>query len=382
MDEIEKIKAEYAPKIKESVKIDGVAGSIALEGEDVTVIVKTFITSLDSKFHITCNELFKILGMQYDSNKVNSLLVKIDINHTAYIYTNFPIQQKVRLKDSKKAGMPIFKNEIIDIVSVVFKDDLTSIDFKESDKIIWLFRNNWRFGLYFDFSKKINPLTLQNELARCYKDLEYYNLYYSISNTQGFYKMTQDGWFPFIQFIDGEFETLGEYYKLEDARRDKFIESFVKKYTNEKIKGIYERWWNKNVFNEKRDVLLAGIDAYLQGTKSGFINAIKTLTTEIEGIIRLSFFRELGANPSTKEMIEYISKKGNDRFNSVGSLVFPQFFFEYLKEYFFKGFNIGKNNLPNSRHSVAHGVLPSESYSMINAFKLILILDQIYFFLI
>ncbi|MHC5822747.1 MAG: hypothetical protein ACYT04_44660, partial [Nostoc sp.] len=65
----------------------------------------------------------------------------------------------------------------------------------------------------------------------------------------------------------------------------------------------------------------------------------------------------------------------------LGSLCFPNRFLDYLNNYIFKGFDVQIGQIPESRHSVAHGVAQDDVYCKEFALKLILTLENIYFFL-
>ena len=65
----------------------------------------------------------------------------------------------------------------------------------------------------------------------------------------------------------------------------------------------------------------------------------------------------------------------------MGSLGFPDRFLDYLNDYIFQSFDIEKGDVPESRHSVAHGVAEDGIYTKEYCVKLILTLDNIYFFL-
>ena len=81
------------------------------------------------------------------------------------------------------------------------------------------------------------------------------------------------------------------------------------------------------------------------------------------------------------DLKEYITSKGQNKFSSLGSLCFPDKFLNYLSNYIFRGFNVQTGKIPESRHSVAHGVAQDDVYNREFALKLILTLDNIYFFL-
>lgn len=176
------------------------------------------------------------------------------------------------------------------------------------------------------------------------------------------------------------FQHLIDYYT--DSKKYIFqIEQILEYFNQDRILELHTYWWSNPAFNEKREIIEAGIEAYLQGTKSGYINAIKTLATEAEGIIRLAYFREFGKSPNTQEIKQFITDRGEKRFSSAGSLSFPKLFYDYLSQSVFKRFDLELGKIPSSRHSYAHGVAGLENYDQIRAFQLILTLDQIYFFL-
>lgn len=126
--------------------------------------------------------------------------------------------------------------------------------------------------------------------------------------------------------------------------------------------------------------MISGIDAYLMNTAGGFITSIKTLYSEIEGIVRINYLKEIGANPSFSQLINYVEGKASVKFGSYNSLGFPGIFYEYLKEVVFRSFDLKQGIVNLSRHSTSHGVAKSTDYTKAKAFEAILVLDQIYFY--
>ena len=57
------------------------------------------------------------------------------------------------------------------------------------------------------------------------------------------------------------------------------------------------------------------------------------------------------------------------------------YFFKYLESVVFRGFDVDKDDVELSRHSVGHGVAAQEKYTKVRASQLILVLDQIHFYL-
>ena len=192
--------------------------------------------------------------------------------------------------------------------------------------------------------------------------------------------MLKDGWFPFIQLLGKDFEKLSRCYN-EKKHFNLLISGFLKQFDKNRIDSFTQYWWDKAILNEKRTLIEAGINAYLLGTEAGFINCIKNLFTEIEGIFRLTYFREKGTDPNFSQLKTFIKEKASNSFNVENSLGFPDIFFNYADLFLFKNFSISECNVELSRHSVSHGVASSTKYTQTSALQLILTLDQIYFFI-
>ncbi|MBN2410828.1 hypothetical protein JXQ31_03985, partial [candidate division KSB1 bacterium] len=76
-----------------------------------------------------------------------------------------------------------------------------------------------------------------------------------------------------------------------------------------------------------------------------------------------------------------VIEKGRIKADSDLSLFFPEAFFKYLSESIFPQFDIEKDNITLSRHTSSHGVAKAEDYNQERALQMILILDQIFFYI-
>lgn len=374
------ISDKYKPIIRDGIKIDGIAGETIPKDANGTIIQKSFIASGNKNFERCCNSILGLVLGNSQNETLNRVLVVIKKDNRAIIYQNFPLKFQIRAKKAVKAFQIVYQNDIIDITGVEFSDAVFNLDIENGDKFIWLFRTNWKFGLYFDFSTRLDVSRLSGELAECYKRLAYFDLYSFLENEKGVKDLINEGWFPFVQLVGSRFQSLMDYYA--DEKKYAFqVERIVEYFDKDDLLELSSNWWNNPLLNEKRDILEAGIEAYFQGTKAGYINAIKTISTEIEGVIRIAYFRDFGKQPSTLEIKQYITSLGEKKFSSAGSLGFPKLFYEYLNLSIFKGFDLQAGEIPSSRHSFAHGVAKLENYNQIRALQLLLTLDQIYFYL-
>lgn len=193
-------------------------------------------------------------------------------------------------------------------------------------------------------------------------------------------RLIDRGWFPFIQFSVDEFRQL-RYGIGHPSELNVAEDSVVKGFSAERIDRVSDSWWKNPAFRDKKEIIVAGLNAYKEGSDEQIINCVKNLVSEAEGIVRLHFHRNVGKNPKTRELMEYVSKLAKKAFPSSDSLAFPRLFHDYLDAFLFRGFNLDGRNIELSRHSVTHGVVPARQYTRTRALQVILCLDQIHHYM-
>jgi len=367
----------YKPEIKQKVLVDGVAVESADKGAKIKFIKKGFITSLQDDFKFTADQFISLFSPS--NPKINELLVLIKNDNSAKIYSKFPLSARMRAKGDVKKGASLTREDIFDISTLEFRDSIYEIDIENDDKVIYLFRIGWEFGLFFDLTKKLKLSDLQEEIGHCYQRLFYRDLYSFIENKNYFTSLLADGWFPFIRLIGKNFDKIIRHYK-EGKKHNFQIDDVMSTYTKEKIESFTKYWWRKKIFKDKKKILEAGISAFLQNDESGFINCINTLYPQIEGIMGLDYFKAHNKERfSHKELVTYIKQKATTKFNTL-STGFPSEFYEYLN-LIFKDFDLKTGKLDLSRHTTSHGHARPDDFTKAKALQAILILDQIYFYL-
>ena len=290
---IDDIKKSYEPLVRDVEDLAGLLMSSGAKGEQVNVLQKHFFTSCEDNHRHFFNELLgTVLGPNLENlNKVLTVIRE----KKAYIYKNYPMVLESRLKEDVKAHRVVFENQVLDILGVKFRDAVFNLDIKDGDKFLWLFRDGWSFGLYFDFSGKMKVDDLWGELGTCYRKIRYYSLYSFLSTENNFDRLLARGWFPFAQILGSEFDQLRWSLDHDDTKEITITENnVIKSFTRERIDKFTGYWWRNEIFRKKRELLTAGINAYLRADADGIINCIKTLTSEIEGIIRLDYHRTKG----------------------------------------------------------------------------------------
>jgi hypothetical protein len=376
-----RVEGLYEPEIIEDFQLAGFSGKTVDEGEMTSVIQKFFITSLEKDFPLIATNLLSLIVSIDPGASLNSLLVLIKPDNKGYVYYKFPFGCQMVAKRAIEAYRCVFRKDVVDITSVFFRDMVIDLNPEDGDRLIWLFRQNWTFGLFFDLTGNLKSESILEEMGICYRRLAYLSEYLFLEKTSNFSQMVEDGWFPFVNLIGEGIDDIRTYYE-EGEKHPSIINKLILSFDEVRLTDIISRWWSNPLFNSKKKILQAGVNSYLANTEEGYINAVKNLSTELEGIIRVSYHDDYGKNPSSiRELKEYITNKGQNKFSSLGSLCFPDRFLDYLSNYIFRGFDVQTGKIPESRHSVAHGVAQDDVYNREFALKLILTLDNIYFFL-
>lgn len=370
-------------------ELKGLTIEDVVEGEECKLLAKAFITSDNSLFFSAVNMISSFVPGIDISSELNKILIIINNENKANIYLNYPLSMNIHFKpnvlkkqnDIIKKGTVIFKNEILDMTEIVFKDGVINLDIQDSNKIIWLFRLNWRFGLYFDFTGNLLKNTIGQELASYYRYLSYINIYEEIEKETNDEIIFKNGWFPFIQLIiNDDYNHIIRFIKYEDKKRLTLMQSILIKYDEKMLNEMCDNWWKTEIFMRKREILKAGIEAYLQKTNSGYITSIKTLSTEIEDIIKTSIEKNNDLKMNKKKFKEYIKERGLNKFKTKTSMFFPEMFYEYLSNNVFRHFN-DDELIPDSRHAFAHGKANENQYTQERALQMILTIDQINYFI-
>jgi hypothetical protein len=339
------------------------------------------LVSDDPRFYIYIEEISKIFLQGILVNSVYQFLVIIHEDLSADLYVNdIPVTIMMRTKRPLQKGELIWSNDIIDIERMV----INNIKISESDKIIYCFKTGWKFALFFYLNRKI-PLDIEKmqvELGSLYRYLSFQYIYDVLDSELHFDSLLKDGWFPFIELLSSDFKEISESYKETPIYLDR-VKRVVDKFDKDRINRIITKWWHNPIFLDKKQILEAGINSYLRDDDEGFISCIKTILPEIEGIIRLQYFEETGKGKSVNitDLISYITKKGSDKTGSDLSLFLPRAFLDYLKVSIFPKFNLETGDVSLSRHSSSHGVAKTEDYTKSRALQMILILDQVYFYI-
>ena len=353
-----------------------------LPGETGEACIYAFFDSSQEAFH----RITPQLGGQYLHAKLGWLgdwpefliVIHNDLNAEAYIGC-VPVAMAFRAKRNIQAGTQVPAHHLADITEA----HIEGVKIVDSDSIIYCFRHDWRFGLYFDLGpslrKDCRKSDLAKELGAAYRHLMFFDDYAGARELHD-KGLENDGWFPFVELLGREFISLIDAYRDSD-QKVALLQSFLKKFDKGRLEEFIKYWWDDDVLESKKEIIMAGVDAYLTDSQSGFIAAIKTLYSEIEGVVRLKYCAENNTGNATfNQLYEYVHSKAASVYD-FNSLAFPNEFYRYIREQVFANFDVKAGNIPLSRHSSAHGVAGAHEYTKARALQAILTLDQLRQFL-
>lgn len=113
---------------------------------------------------------------------------------------------KIRTKRAVEAGEPVFENDIADVTAMSFP----LVEIGKEDRILCIFREGWRFALFFDFNSDgdLSIEKMEQDLGTLFRRLKYRDLYDAIADETIFGRLIDAGWFPFVEILNAEFGEL------------------------------------------------------------------------------------------------------------------------------------------------------------------------------
>lgn len=370
-------------RFKDVENFVGFAVSLARGGETVKVWTRLSVTSDESIFHKLVEEFADaIRGMSkpgesvVDIKRANVVLLVIRHDLTADLWVDSAaISLLCAVRRAVSSGEVIFENDIADVAAMSFPD----VNIEKSDKVLCIFRQDWRFGFAFDMNPN-GDLDLDNfnrTLGALYRTLKYKHLYQFLSNQDAFNELVGRGWFPFVETIGSEFMKILSHYE-SGFDISEVEQEIVASFTSERLTRVYERWQSKQHFATRSLILKSALDSF---ERKDAISAIKIILTEIEGVLNDAYRAENnGVGARLKTLLEFAEKSGERKAGGSETLFLPLAFGHYLRKCAFADFDpVSKDGTASSRHAISHGEAPQESYTMVRALQVLLTLDQLAF---
>lgn len=365
-------------------RLDGVSANSALGGMTANVWVRRATTSVDPVFHQMVESFSAVISHDaaqnhvrvppLDGAKVVLYVMKADGTADLWI-DNMAISMTCVVKRDVAPLTFIFEQDIADILDMRFP----CIDIHETDRVLCLFREGWRFALAFDFNPegKLDLDSFCKTLGALHRDLRYRHIYDAMEDEVLFNRLATAGWFPFVEILISDFKELLEHCRADLPLADA-EEKMLAAFNEGRLANIYKRWMAKPHFAAKEALLKSAVDAY---NRLDAVATIKIVLTEIEGIMGEAYRAVHGQSAKTKDLLQFVTAAAEQRAGRPDTLMFPAAFARYLTAYTFANFDpIAQTGTAGSRHAVGHGAAATDSYTMTRALQAILTLDQLAFY--
>jgi hypothetical protein len=273
------------------------------------------------------------------------------------------------------AGTVIFENDIADVTAMSFP----LVELSEKDRVVCIFREGWRFALFFDFNPegKLSIEDMERDLSTLYRRLKYRDLYDAVADKNVFDRLITAGWFPFVEILGAEFRQLANHceagFELEELET-KLLAAFDAK----RVEAMFKRWMGKPHFAGKERLLQSALNNFASGDS---IAVLKIVLTEIEGILGEAYRKIHGKGAKLKKLLEFAVQSAEQKAGQPDTLLFPAAFAHYLKSHTFAEFDpVARTGKASSRHAVGHGEADADSYTQVRALQALLTLDQLAFY--
>lgn len=369
---------------KDVEPLAGFAAEAAKGGQQLKVWTKLALTSDDPLFHRLVENLANVIhhmaqqaGIGVNLRRADTVLLVLKPDATAELWLDTAaVSIRCAVKRAMAAGTVVFEHDIADVTGMTFP----CVTFGAGDKVLCLFRQDWRFGVAFDMNPegKLDIEGFTTTLGTLYRELRYKHLYDALSKPEVFDRLLTAGWFPFAEIITAEFNELLHHCEA-GFNVGEIEDGIIAKFDDVRMLRILERWIAKPHFATKADLLKAAIAAFRNKEP---VAVIKILLTEIEGVLNDAHRAAHGGQGAKlKDLLAFVEASAEHKAGGSNTLLFPKAFGRYLREHTFANFDpIAQTGTAGSRHAVGHGAASQDSYTMPRALQAILTLDQLAFY--
>lgn len=362
----------------------GFAAEPGRGGQAVKIWTRLALTSDDPLFHrltegfaSTVHHMAQQTGTSVRLNSADTVLLVIKADNTAELWLDTAaVSIRCAVKRNIAAGGVVFEQDIADVIGMGFP----CVNIETTDRVLCIFRQDWRFALAFDFNPdgRLDIEGFSSTLGTLYRELRYRHLYEALADQTLFDRLVASGWFPFVEIISGEFKDILHHFEA-GFNVTEIENTVLAKFDEARVQRILERWIAKPHYASKEALLRAAIDAY---TRREPVAVIKILLTEIEGVLNDAYrVAHGGQGAKLKELLNFAMESAEQKAGRSDTLLLTAAFAQYLAAHTFANFDPAvQTGAADSRHAVGHGAAASESYTMPRALQAILTLDQLAFY--
>jgi hypothetical protein len=365
------------------LQLNGVAGETGRGGQTIKVFTRLSLTSDDRLFHRVVEGLTghiedRVRAVEKNVNLTRSsyVLLVIHPDNTGELWLDTAaVSLNIMAKRPVVVGAAIFEADVADVVAMSFP--LVAIG--KEDRVVCVFREGWRFALFFDFNPggELSIDRMERDLGTLYRRLKYRDLYDAIADESVFGRLTEAGWFPFVEILGREFRGLVSHceagFDLEEAETN-----LLAAFDTQRVETMFARWMAKTHFAGKERLLRSALNNFVSGDA---VAALKIILTEIEGILSDAYRQIHGNSAKLETLLKFAVKSAENKAGQPDTLLLSAAFAHYLKSHTFAKFDpLTRTGKASSRHAVGHGQADADSYTQVRALQALLTLDQIAFY--
>jgi hypothetical protein len=353
--------------------IHGISASHGFTGEPMQVETEAFYTTNDGSKFIELVEMLSehFLSSRLHTSTVDHLLFFLNRKNEGILYLNELtfIQTITYGKDIQK-GEAVLEDHIVDVHRLeLVGADGSPVVVPDDCGVIFLFSIGWRKGLYFNFQPLPGPngnvSDYSSRFGRVYGQLQFQEK--TSLDEQQWKQLSEWGWFPFSCLTKSELREIGSWSRQNRFPPDVFTK--ICQNFKARLPSRVDNWMRRPELEVHKDFIHRAVEAYL---KDDYLGTITFLYPRIEGLM---WEKTKAWSKQTTLVENWVMDR------EPASLLLPARFKEYLLTVYFKKFDLLKNDVPLSRHTVGHGFSRASDYTFENATLTFMVFDQMYQFL-
>lgn len=164
--------------------IDGFVERSARKGEEVSLLQKEKILADNLKFYVFVNQLDShfLRPANIDGDTITCFFVLFHNDGTVDIYPNYSgVYLQVQFKRDMTKGEIAYVSDV-DEVSRYQIEEVEDAAFRSDDAIICVMKVGWKYGLFFDFTRKTTAEEVWMQLGQLYNSLHIGRIIENIQN--------------------------------------------------------------------------------------------------------------------------------------------------------------------------------------------------------
>ena len=204
------------PVCLKDLNLAGVSAEAARNGDEVEIWTRLALTSDQELFHKIVGNLASVIehsaraaGRPVQISRSHMVLLVLHPDNTGELWLDTAAvctYTTLKRPGPISAGTLLFESDVADISGMWFP----RVDIGHQDRFLCLFREGWRFALYFDFNPdgELAVEEAKRVLGTLLRRMRYADMYAALAHEPTFHSLVASGWFPFLELLSAEFRIL------------------------------------------------------------------------------------------------------------------------------------------------------------------------------